>query len=177
MVHGSELWLPIVRYEGYYEISTRGQVRSVDRVIVRSDGQTRRFRAQAIALFPDSQGKYLTVRLRRDGRGHTFLVHRLELEAFRGPCPEGQESCHGNDIHDDNRLENLRWDTPRANNFDIVANGNHHNANKTKCPKGHEYTPENTYVMNKKSGMTYRVCRTCDNDRHRVAYQRKHVVR
>jgi hypothetical protein len=176
MVDTSETWLPVVGYEGYYEVSSHGRVRSVDRVIVRSDGQTRHFRGQMMALSPDSQGNYLLVRLKRDGGGRTFLVHRLMLEAFRGPCPDGMESCHGNDIKDDNRLENLRWDTPTENNLDIVANGNHHNANKTHCPSGHEYTPENTYVMKKRNGMTYRVCRICDNARNRAKYQRKQHI-
>jgi hypothetical protein len=68
------------------------------------------------------------------GRGYPFVqlsvgncptlyyVHRAILETFVGPCPEGLEGCHGNDIHTDNRLENLRWDTRHANNDDKKRN-------------------------------------------------------
>lgn len=43
------------------------------------------------------------------------LIHRIVLETFIGPCPEGMECCHKNGNPADNRLENLRWDT-RSNN-------------------------------------------------------------
>ncbi|WP_341702630.1 HNH endonuclease [Ferrovibrio sp.] len=47
------------------------------------------------------------------------LVHQLVIEAFVGPRPDGLEVCHGNGIKDDNRLENLRYDTPAGNRADI----------------------------------------------------------
>jgi hypothetical protein len=50
-------------------------------------------------------------------------VHRLVLEAFRGPCPPGMEACHGNGDRGDPRLSNLRWDTHRANMADQCAHG------------------------------------------------------
>lgn len=53
-----------------------------------------------------------------------FKVHRLVLEAFRGPCPPGKESCHHPDPDPANcRLENLRWDTSKSNNQDKVRQG------------------------------------------------------
>ncbi len=51
------------------------------------------------------------------------MVHLLMLEAFIGPRPAGFYACHGNDVKDDNRLENLRWDTKQANWRDRKANG------------------------------------------------------
>jgi hypothetical protein len=51
------------------------------------------------------------------GRARQILVHRVILEAFRGPCPEGMEACHFPDPDPaNNRIENLRWDT-RAENY------------------------------------------------------------
>lgn len=50
-------------------------------------------------------------------------VHRLVLEAFVGPCPEGMQACHNNGIRDDNRVENLRWDTPKGNSLDKAKHG------------------------------------------------------
>lgn len=51
------------------------------------------------------------------------LVHRLILEAFVGPCPDGLIACHNNGIPGDNRIENLRWDTHKSNTYDRVSHG------------------------------------------------------
>ena len=53
----------------------------------------------------------------------TIRIHRLVLETYVGPCPEGMEACHNNGDSFDNRLENLRWDTRSANNLDAVRHG------------------------------------------------------
>ncbi|MGO1563156.1 MAG: HNH endonuclease signature motif containing protein [Actinomycetaceae bacterium] len=70
------------------------------------------------------------------------LVHRLVLEAFIGPCPEGMEACHNNGNRTDNRLENLRWDTRLANAHDAIRHGTHPGA-ASHCPRGHELTAPN----------------------------------
>jgi hypothetical protein len=62
------------------------------------------------------------VTLCRDGEKHVRSVYRLILEAFIGPCPEGMEACHFDDDHSNNRLSNLRWDTPKANKADAFRN-------------------------------------------------------
>ena len=59
------------------------------------------------------------------GKSKHKRVHRLVLEAFVGPCPEGMEACHNNHIRDDNRLENLRWDTRKNNSHDALERGTH----------------------------------------------------
>jgi hypothetical protein len=51
------------------------------------------------------------------------LVHRVVLETFVGPCPDGMECCHNDDVKTNNRLDNLRWDTHDANVADKVKNG------------------------------------------------------
>lgn len=56
----------------------------------------------------------------------TMYVHRLVLEAFVGPCPEGMEACHDPDRDPaNNRLSNLRWDTHRENVNDAIRHGTH----------------------------------------------------
>ena len=66
---------------------------------------------------------HLAVCLVREGKKHTRHVHRLVLEAFAGPCPEGQECCHNDGDPANNRLANLRWDTPKANSEDRWRHG------------------------------------------------------
>jgi type II secretory pathway pseudopilin PulG len=135
-----ERWLPVVGYEGAYEVSDKGRVRSVDRMVLKGR--------------PDRNG-YPRVNL----RGKTKTVHRLVLESFIGPCPDGQVACHANDIKTDNRLENLRWDTPDANARDMVINGKHHNARKTHCKRGNEFTPHSVYSRTAQNGR--RQCVIC----------------
>lgn len=65
----------------------------------------------------------LTVRLCRNGKYHSYAVHRLVLEAFVGPCPEGMEGCHEDGDPTNNDLTNLRWDTHKGNMLDSVKHG------------------------------------------------------
>lgn len=136
----TEEWRPIPGYEGIYEVSSIGRVKSVERL----DSRGRRRASRARSLARQKSG-HLTVALCRNGIRENVGVHRLVLLAFVGPCPPGLEACHWNDVPDDNRVENLRWDTRAANIADSVRNGTHHMARTTHCPQGHEYTESNTY--------------------------------
>lgn len=74
-------------------------------------------------LKPIRMGNYLGLQLVSiDGQKKEYL-HRLIAEAFHGPCPDGMICCHINGKAHDNRAENLRWDTPRANNLDRNIHG------------------------------------------------------
>lgn len=72
---------------------------------------------------PDKDG-YLRVGLYGGGRRWCFPVHRLVLEAFAGPCPEGRECLHGAGGTADNSVGNVRWDTHQANIDDRTRQGN-----------------------------------------------------
>lgn len=61
---------------------------------------------------------YKRVCLRFHGKKADHPVHRLILEAFIGRCPKGMQACHNNGDKLDNRLSNLRWDTPKENHLD-----------------------------------------------------------
>lgn len=154
-----ENWLPIVGYEGAYEVSDLGRVRSLNRVTDR--GRNWRGRIMTPAVMPRG---YRIVTLWQEGRQRTALLHRLVLSAFAGPAPEGFEGLHGDGDPDNNRLSNLRWGTRSENQFDQVTHGTHANASKTHCPQNHPYDEANTYLL---PGRPHRICRTC-----RAAYQR-----
>lgn len=67
---------------------------------------------------------YLVVHLTTDEADRAFFVHPLILEAFVGPRPEGMEACHHPDSDPtNNALDNLRWDTSKANKADMEAHG------------------------------------------------------
>lgn len=154
----AEIWKPVVGWEGYYEVSNHGRVRSVERVLIRSNGRRFTVRQQIMRTFTEHKNHVL-VTLNKDGNrsGKNRLVHQLVLEAFVGPRPDGLVACHFDDNPQNNHVSNLRWDTYSANSHDQVRNGGHNNARKTHCKHGHEFSPENTYIT--KSGG--RACRTC----------------
>ena len=58
-----------------------------------------------------------------NGRNVIMAVHRLVLLAWVGPAPRGCEACHNNGDRSDARLENLRWDTRKANHADKHLHG------------------------------------------------------
>lgn len=133
------------------------------RCIVRANGRPFTVKGRILRPQVNSTGR-LHVNLHGlDGRERLANVHTLVLETFVGPRPQGMEACHANDDPTDNRLVNLRWDTHRSNTRDEVANGNHRNARKTECHRGHEFTPENTLII---SGGR-RNCRQCRRDAQR----------
>ena len=161
-----ETWLPVVGYEGLYEVSDLGNVRSVDRLVSAGNrwGDVRQRRYPGKMLTPcASTSGHLVVALHRQGERATPNVHRLVLAAFVGPCPDGMECCHWDDDPTNNRLANLRWDTPSANQIDAVRNGRNRQAAQTHCVHGHEFNEQNTHVRS--NGR--RQCRACGRRRSR----------
>jgi hypothetical protein len=63
------------------------------------------------------------VTLYAPGKRLRVLLHRLMLELFVGPCPDGMEACHGDGNPANNKLDNLRWDTPQGNWLDRRRHG------------------------------------------------------
>lgn len=79
---------------------------------------------------------YCHVSLNKDHKTFSKAVHRLVLEAFVGPCPEGMEACHGpvNDASC-NRLDNLRWGTKVSNSDDKKLSGTYLSGERIKWAK------------------------------------------
>lgn len=138
----SEKWLPAVGYEGIYEVSNHGRVRSVDRWVSYKDGRNRLYRGSEMKPQTRPDG-HLTVDLVKNKRRKNRRVHQLVLEAFAGMRPEGTICCHWDDDPSNNRLENLRWSSYSENMVDRVRNNKHHNAIKSHCKRGHEFIEEN----------------------------------
>lgn len=110
-----ERWLPIAGWLGWYEVSNRGRVRSVERIVVFRVGAPHRYRSRILKQAPNGDG-HLKVTLCRPGVRVSCFVHRLVLEAFDRPCPPGMECLHGPGGPADNRWpENIRWGTPVQN--------------------------------------------------------------
>lgn len=136
-----EVWKPVKDFPDYL-ISNHGRVRS----ITARKGSRANINGGLIKAHVGYQAKNtpacLKVSLRKDKKTFHTRVHRMVLEAFVGPCPEGLEGCHNDGDFTNNHVSNLRWDTHRANMHDQARHGtkskppilygeNHHNAKLT----------------------------------------------
>ena len=149
---GGERWLPVVGYEGMYEVSDQGRVRSFKR------------RPEGVILRPTRAGfsGHQTVCLRKGGRTYTGYIHRLMMRAFVGPPPERSTVVrHLDGDVDNNVLENLAYGTHSENHIDRVRNGIHTQTRKTECPRGHELADFNNRV----NTPGHRGCKACQRAR------------
>lgn len=127
-----EIWLPVVGYEGHYEVSSIGRVRSVARSLPRRNRwgtvTWRTYPAQ-IKTQNEDRGRYsygrMRVGLNLAGVGKSRLVHQLVAEAFIGPRLPGMEVAHNDGNPKNNRVENLRYSTPLDNSRDKREHGTH----------------------------------------------------
>lgn len=127
-------WKEIPDYEGYYEISEFGDVRGMERTIVRKDGRTIKLKSKKIKPYFTSDG-YVRVALTKDSKANHQLVHRLvastycenpnnknELEVNH--IDENKENNHYSNLEWCSHLKNMRhspWINDRINKANIVS--------------------------------------------------------
>jgi len=110
----AEQWLPVKGYEGLYEVSDHGRVKTLARTCANASGTTRRVPGRLLKPSPDVKG-YLRVSLCKDGTQRVGKVHRLVAEVFLGPCPDGLVVAHGPKGKQDNSVGNLSYKTQSEN--------------------------------------------------------------
>ena len=115
----SELWLPVPSYEGKYEASNLGRVRSLTRQVNSRYG-LRTLQGRILKQVWDRE--YYIVGLGK-GSEHRWHVHRVIAATFLGPCPKGLIVLHGVNGAKDNSVENLSYGTHRDNELDKVRDG------------------------------------------------------
>ncbi len=110
--YAKEIWKPIKDYEGIYEISSFGRVRSLDRET--SDGK----KIKGIILKPViGKTEYRYINLYNCGKQKTARIHRLVAETFIANPNNLPIAGHWNDIKTDNNINNLYWTTFRENHM------------------------------------------------------------
>ena len=107
----SEVWKDVVGYEGFYKVSDKGNVYSVER----RDSIGRKVGGRIMKPIYDRYG-YLTVKLYKNGKQKGKLIHRLVLEAFVENPNNLPDVNHRDEVKTNNELSNLEWCDARYNN-------------------------------------------------------------
>jgi hypothetical protein len=119
-----ERWADIPNHPGY-QASDHGRIRSLNRIITKSNGRIQRRTGKLLKGVPNEKG-YLRVAL---DYGKQRYIHDLVLEAWIGPRPPGIiHGCHADDNKTNNRPTNLSWETALANEQTKVQRGRHRNS-------------------------------------------------
>lgn len=149
-----ERWLAVPGYEGLYQVSDQGDIRSLDRTVFHASWGSRLIKGRILKPWLDPKG-YLTVSLWKGGVEKRFGAHRVVLLAFVGPRPDGLEIRHldGNPLN--NSFENLAYGTHAENTLDRIRH-------QTSCRRGHPYPAE--WLLEPMAG---RRCRVCQRARQR----------
>jgi NUMOD4 motif len=118
----SEQWVPVVGYEGLYEVSSLGRVRGVERSARHRYGGTQTIKAKLLHL--TCAGKYRQVVLCNGVSKIPIRVHTLVAKAFLGPPPSNEhEVCHCEGAAAGDCVSNLYWGTRKQNKADERRHG------------------------------------------------------
>lgn len=123
----SEIWKDIPGWEGFYQASSLGRIRSLDRVVTRASSHRGgyKFLRRGRVLSPSLHRKqgYLKVCLRDGASQKTPYVHSLVCRTFHGRRPDKHDVAHGDGDKTNNRADNLRWATRKENVADRWLHG------------------------------------------------------
>lgn len=109
-----EIWKDIKNYEGSYQVSNLGRVRSLERYVITKKGYRLHIEQKIINQRTSNCG-YKRVELNKNGKSKAYSIHRLVAQAFLVDFNENLQVNHKNGIKSDNRLENLEMLTASEN--------------------------------------------------------------
>lgn len=163
-----EIWRNIKNYEGLYQVSNLGRIRSL-----------KYNKVKLLKTNINSDG-YYNVKLYKDGVTKSFRVHRLVWETFNGDIPEGMQVNHINEIKTDNKIENLNLLTPRENHtWGTCVKRIKTKTTNGKCSKPvFQYDLNGTFInewpslreVQRKLGFSNSYLSSCCNGKHKQAY-------
>ena len=119
-----EKWKDIPGFEGLYQVSDCGRVRSIDRVTTNKNGRKSLYRGKILKQITDNSAlDYYVVNLSKNGKQTKMKVHRLVAMAFL-PKPSGMDLVDHIDCDPhNNKVSNLRWCTYQMNIRNANSNG------------------------------------------------------
>lgn len=160
-----EEWRPIRGFEGLYDVSNRGEVRSLPREVQ----GTRKYTTKGGPLKGSThKSGHISVSLSIGGVRKREYIHRLVYQEFVGEIPDGMEIRHLNGVPSDNRLENLRIGTRTDQRNDDIRNGVHWQSGLTHCKRGHPLSAPTLCPTRLKDG--HRICLPCKRAMMRKAH-------
>lgn len=141
-----EIWKPIMGYEGLYEVSNLGRVKSLERVV--KCGKATRIDSEVIKTLTPNKNGYIKVNLFKEGKYKTCLVHRLVADTFLDNTHNLPQVDHINGDRTDNRVINLRYTDKQSNQLNNITRkrmslshigkpSNWHKKEKTKVQFNH----------------------------------------
>lgn len=108
-----EIWKDLEGYEGYYQASSWGNIRSVDRVVISTDGKRRSLKGKI--LKPQINKGYYLINLNKNGKKKKALVSRLVAKTFVDNPMQKEEVNHIDEDKLNNSVDNLEWVTSKEN--------------------------------------------------------------
>ena len=109
-----EIWKSVNGFEGLYEVSNKGNVRSLDRIVKYKDGRTARLKGKTLKPRTNNDG-YLQIQLSRGDKPKTVKLHRLVAEAFMPNPDRLSEVNHKDEDKTNNNVLNLEWCSHKYN--------------------------------------------------------------
>ena len=127
-----ENWKPVVGFEGLYEVSDLGNVKSLSRMVRSKAGSMRHVRERAMRTCLAPTARYVSLILRKEGKSYFKHVHRLVAQAHI-PNPENKPQVNHKNASQkwNNTVANLEWATRAEDDAHVVANG--------LKPRGHHH--------------------------------------
>lgn len=119
-----EIWADVKGYEGFYQVSNCGNVRSLTRTVNRSDGILHTICGRTLVQVHNQDG-YSQIHLCKDGNSKTVRVHQLVADAFVPNYMDGYEVNHKDNDRSNNRADNLEWVSHLDNVRYAIDSGNH----------------------------------------------------
>jgi len=147
-----EEWRPVKGYEGLYEVSNKGRVKSLERyAMVRGGIRVVRERILKCGI----RSGYYYVSFSKNSKLKSRDVHELVCKAFLGERPKGHDVCHRDGVKTNNCLENLRYDSKSNNVQDMKLNGTWRLRETSGNHKLTELQVQEIYLLLNNTKLTY----------------------